>query len=160
MGEPASIVTSRRLEWSETDPMGRWHYSAALRFVEHAETTLHTRLGIEEEAFRRMPRLNLAVDFLGPLHYAEVARTALAVEHVGRSSLRYAFTIARDGTDMTDGDIARDGTDVAARTGVSDLIDVARGTLTIVWFDPATGRSTPWPEHLRELFAAAGPQGG
>ncbi|MEV4754432.1 thioesterase family protein [Micromonospora sp. NPDC049559] len=136
MGEPASIVTSRRLEWSETDPMGRWHYSAALRFVEHAETSLHERLGIGSEAFSRMPRLNLTVDFLGPLHYAEVARTALAVEHVGRGSLRYAFTIARD------------------------RVDLARGTLTIAWFDPGTGRTAPWPEHIRELFTAAGPQEG
>ncbi|MFC7550771.1 acyl-CoA thioesterase [Plantactinospora sp. GCM10030261] len=136
MGEPASIVTSRRLEWSETDPMGRWHYAAALRFVEHAETSLHERLGIEREVFDRMPRLNLSVDFLGPLRYAEVARSTLTVQHVGRSSLRYAFRITHDD------------------------VDVARGTLTIVWFDPATGRAAPWPEHLRTLFTAAGPQGG
>ncbi|WP_422768845.1 acyl-CoA thioesterase [Plantactinospora sp. WMMC1484] len=136
MGEPASIVTSRRLEWSETDPMGRWHYATALRFVEHAETSLHERLGVAQQAFNQMPRLNLTVDFLGPLHYAEVAQTTLAVEHVGRSSLRYAFTIARSG------------------------VVVARGTLTIAWFDPATGRTAPWPEQIRELFTAAGPQGG
>jgi acyl-CoA thioester hydrolase len=136
MGEPASIVTSRRLEWSETDPMGRWHYSALLRFVEHAETSLHERLGVEQAEFGRMPRLNLTVDFLGPLHYADVARTTLAVEYVGRSSLRYAFTIARGGA------------------------AVARGTLTIAWFDPATGRTAPWPEHIRKLFTEAGPQEG
>lgn len=130
--EPASIVTSRRLEWSETDPMGRWHYSSVLRFVETAETLLHVSLGIEQEAFPRMPRLNVTADFLGPLHYAEVAETTLAVEHVGRSSLRYAFTISRDG------------------------VALARGTLTVVWFDPETGRSAPWPEHLRKLFTEGG----
>lgn len=135
MGEPASIATSRRLEWSETDPMGRWHYSALLRFIEHAETSLHERLGVEQEAFSRMPRLNLTVDFLGPLHYAEVALTALAVEHVGRSSLRYAFAVARGGTDL------------------------ARGTMTIAWFDPATGRTAPWPEHILKLFNESGPVG-
>ncbi|MDG4785338.1 thioesterase family protein [Micromonospora sp. WMMD1102] len=136
MAEPASIVTSRRLEWSETDPMGRWHYSTALRFVEHAETSLHQRLGVGMEALRRMPRVNVTVDFLGPLHHTDVAQTALAVEHVGRSSLRYAFSIARDG------------------------VDVARGSLTIAWYDPATGRTAPWPEEIRELFTAAGPQEG
>jgi acyl-CoA thioester hydrolase len=82
-----------------------------------------------------MPRLNLTVDFLGPLHHTEVAHTTLAVEHVGRSSLRYAFTIARDAAVL------------------------ARGTLTIAWFDPATGRTAPWPDDLRTLFAESGPLG-
>ncbi|GAA4712515.1 acyl-CoA thioesterase [Phytohabitans rumicis] len=136
MGEPASIITRRRLEWSETDPMGRWHYSAMLRFVESAETELLVRLGVEHEVGGRTPRLNLTVDFLGALHYAEVAQTTLAVEHVGRSSLRYAFTVSRSGTAL------------------------ARGSLTIAWFDPDTGRTAPWPEHLRKAFTEAGLQEG
>jgi acyl-CoA thioester hydrolase len=134
VGTPASVVLQRRLEWSETDAMGRWHYAVVLRFVESAETLLQHRLGIEREAFPRLPRLNVNVDFLGPLHYSEVARVELAVAHVGRSSLRYAFTVDRDGTSL------------------------ARGTMTVVWFDPETGRSAPWPEHLRKLFLESGPQ--
>ena len=134
MGTPASVVLRRRLEWSETDPMGRWHFSVVFRFVEAAETLLHHRLGIEREAFPRMPRLNVTADFLGALHYSEVADVHLAVEHVGRSSLRYAFAISRDSAPL------------------------AKGTMTVVWFDPATGRSAPWPEHLRKLLLGAGPQ--
>jgi acyl-CoA thioester hydrolase len=133
MAERASIVTRRRLEWSETDPMDRWHYSVVLRFVESAETLLHHRLGIQHDEFRRMPRLNVTVDFLGALHYDETAETALAVEHVGRSSMRYAFTVSRDGRPL------------------------ARGTMTVAWFDPETGRSAPWPDRLRKLFGGSGP---
>lgn len=136
MAEPASIVTHRRLEWSETDPMDRWHYSVVLRFVESAETLLHHRLGIRHDEFRRMPRLNVNVDFLGALHYDETAETALSVEHVGRSSMRYAFTIRRRERAL------------------------ARGTMTVAWFDPETGRSAPWPDRLRKLFAESGPVSG
>jgi acyl-CoA thioester hydrolase len=134
--DPASIVVRRRLEWSETDPMGRWHYFAALRFVEEAETLLHHRLGLERETFPRMPRVNVTVDFLGPLHYSDVAETTLAVDHVGSSSLRYRFSVNMDGDPL------------------------ARGTMTVVWFDPATGRSAPWPDHLRKAFTEAGRQEG
>jgi acyl-CoA thioester hydrolase len=114
--------------------MGRWHYTVVFRFVEAAETLLHSRLGIEREAFPRMPRLNVTTDFLGPLHYSEVADVHLAVEQMGRSSLRYAYRIDRDGTTL------------------------ARGTMTVVWFDPETGRSAPWPEHMRKLLLESGPQ--
>jgi acyl-CoA thioester hydrolase len=114
--------------------MGRWHYTAVFRFVETAETLLHQRLGVGQDSFPRMPRVNVSVDFLGPMHYAEVAEVRLAVEHVGRSSLRYAFAVYRDGTPL------------------------ARGTMTVAWFDPATGRTAPWPDHLRKLLLEAGPQ--
>ncbi|MEO3742023.1 thioesterase family protein [Plantactinospora sp. B5E13] len=136
MAEPASIVTSRRLEWSETDPADRWHYGAVLRFVESAETLLHHRLGVPDADFRRMVRVNLTVDYLGSLHFGEVGQTTLAVEDVGRTSLRYAFHVARDGTPL------------------------ARGTLTVVLLDPATGRGAPWPDRLRTLLTQAGPQEG
>jgi acyl-CoA thioester hydrolase len=134
LGSPASVVLRRRLEWSETDPMGRWHYSVVFRFVEAAENLLHHRLGIEHETFPQMPRLNVTADFLGALHYGEVAEVHIAVEHMGRSSLRYAFAISRDMTAL------------------------ARGTMTVAWFDPETGRSAPWPEYLRKLLLEAGPQ--
>lgn len=136
MAEPASIVTRHRLEWSDTDPADRWHYAVVLRFVESAEKQLHDRLGVPVEDFRRMPRVNLTVDYLGSLHFGEVAQTTLAVEHVGRGSLRYAFTVARDGTPL------------------------ARGALTVVWLDPHTGRSAPWPDRLRALLTGSGPQEG
>jgi acyl-CoA thioester hydrolase len=133
---PASVVLRRRLEWSETDPMGRWHYSSVFRFVESAESQLHTGLGFEREAFPRMPRMNFTVDFLGALHYTETAEVRLVVESMGRSSLRYGFTISRNGTVL------------------------ARGSMTVVWFDPDTGRSAPWPEHLRKLLWESGPVPG
>jgi acyl-CoA thioester hydrolase len=133
MAEPASIAFERRLEWSETDPMGRWHYSAVFKFVEAAETALHMRLGIAQETFPRLPRAQLTVDFLAPLHFSEVAQIHLAVERVGRSSLRYVFAICQGTTEL------------------------ARGGMTVVWVDPVTERSAPWPDHLREVLMSAGP---
>lgn len=134
MTAPASILLQRRLEWSETDPMGRWHYSSVLRFVETAESLLHHRLGIEHETFPRMPRRNITVDYLGPLRYSEIAEVGLRVDFLGKSSLRYAFTIARAGQTL------------------------AQGTMTVVWYDPQTQRGAPWPDQLRKLLTESGPQ--
>jgi acyl-CoA thioesterase FadM len=132
MAEPASIVVRRRLEWSDTDPADRWHYGVVLRFVESAEKELQDQLGITATDARSMPRVNLTVDYLGALHFGEVAETTLAVEHVGRASLRYAFSVAREGTTL------------------------ARGTLTVVWIDAGTGRGSPWPDRLRALLTGSG----
>src|SRR5436309_592020 len=49
-GSPASIVVQRRIEWPDTDASGRYHNTAAFRFIEVAETTLLDRPAADEAA--------------------------------------------------------------------------------------------------------------
>jgi acyl-CoA thioester hydrolase len=142
-GLPASVVFERRIEWSETDPMGRWHYSTVLRLVEAAESLLHQRLGIEQETFPRMPRVHLEVSFTGPLHYAETAEVRLRVDRIGRSSLRYAFEVLRH--------------ELPASGAGAGPQPAAHGTMTVVWYDLDGSTPAPWPERLRTLLGTAGP---
>jgi acyl-CoA thioester hydrolase len=142
-GLPASVVFERRIEWSETDPMGRWHYSTVLRLIEAAETLLHQRLGIEQETFPRMPRVHLEVSFTGPLHYAETAEVRLRVDRIGRSSLRYAFDVLRHR--------------LPADSDGAEPEPAAHGTMTVVWYDLDGSTPAPWPKRLRTLLGTAGP---
>jgi len=116
----------------DTDAAGIWHWTTAMRFAEAAEAELHTALGIEDRTFGVTPRLAVAAEFRAPLRFNDVVRTDLVVERVGRSSVVYAFTLARDG-------------EVAAEGRVTACLVEADG-----------GRAVPWPDDLRRALEHGG----
>lgn len=131
---PARVRVQRRVEWAQTDAAGHHHWTAVLHWAEQAETVLHERLGIADVTFGREPRVNATVDFTERLYFRQAVDVDFAVEHVGTTSARYAFTVTRDG------------------------VTAARGTLSTVLVDPGTGRPSPWPEELRTALTAGGQQ--
>ncbi|HLR97117.1 MAG TPA: acyl-CoA thioesterase [Jiangellaceae bacterium] len=135
-GPAASVVVERRVDWMDTDAAGQHHNTAITRMVEAAEAVLHTRLGIAGETFGRTPRARSETNFRARLRFNDVVRTALWVAEMGRTSLRYEFTVHR-GQEL-----------------------VADGALVIVSFDPERERTVEWPEHQRSLLLRGGPQGG
>lgn len=135
-GAGASVVIERRIEWMDTDAAGQHHNTSIMRLVEAAEAVLHTRLGIVGETFGRTPRARSEINFCSPLRFNDRVRVALWVEEVGRTSLRYGFTVHRD--------------DALA----------ADGALTIVSVDPEGGRPVAWAQHQRNSLLTAGPQQG
>lgn len=134
MQDPARVRIRRRVEWAQTDAAGHHHWTAVLHWAEQAETVLHERLGIADVTFGREPRVNVTVDFTERLYFRQAVDVDFAVEHVGTTSARYAFTVTRDG------------------------VTAARGTLSTVLVDPGTGRPSPWPEELRTALTAGGQQ--
>lgn len=131
----ASVEVRRRVEWADTDAAGHHHNTAVLRWLEHAETVLHERLGIAEQTFGKTPRVRIEMDFTERLYFRDIVVIQLAVAAVGRASLTYSFEVTRAGT-------------VAAR-----------GRLVIVY--AATGQGAqPWPEQIRQALTEAGPQPG
>lgn len=135
-GQGASVVVERRIEWMDTDAAGQHHNTSIMRMVEAAEAVLHTRLGIAKETFGRNPRVRSEMNFRRRLRFNDLVRTALWVAEVGRTSLRYEFTVHSEG----------------------DL--VADGALVVVSFDPEQERTVEWLEHQRTLLLTAGSQGG
>jgi acyl-CoA thioester hydrolase len=124
----ASISIDRPLEWMDTDAAGIWHYSTVIRFAEHAELELHTRLGIAERTFGMTPRARIEFDFLSPVRFGDVVTTTLTVASVGRTSIVY--------------DLLLDGTDGA----------FARGRIVTVLTDAPGGRPTEVPDDLRVVL--------
>ncbi len=131
---PAGICILRRVEWMDTDAAGIWHWTTAMRFAEAAEAELHTALGIVDRTFGVTPRLAVAAEFRAPLRFNDVVRVDFRVDRVGRTSVAYAFTLARE--------------DVLA----------AEGRVTTCLVDGAGGRARPWPDDLRAALEHGGRQ--
>ena len=129
----ASIVVERRIEWPDTDASGRWHNTAAFRFVEVAETALLERLGLLDEIYGRLPRVRIEADFKELLLFRDLLECAIEVVAVGRSSITYDFEMRKGGE-----------TSVKAKV-VAVLLD-------------ESGRPSEWSDDHRRVLLNAGPQ--
>lgn len=138
MADPARIVAVRRVEWSDTDAAGVFHWGTAFRMVEAAEALLHDRLGIRERTFGRTPRVHVEASYSREFRFFERVAVELRVASVGRTSLRYAFALRPEGEQ---------------EAGVE-------GELVIVYVtEQPAGKSEPWPADLREKLEGAGDLG-
>lgn len=126
-------MIERRIEWADTDASGKYHNTAALRYVEAAETTLLDRLGIVHELYGRHPRVHISADFLESLRFRDPVEVSLTVEAVGATSVTYSFEIRS-----------------------SDRV-CARGRMVAVYL-AGPGKTEPWPDEYRRLFEESGPQ--
>jgi acyl-CoA thioesterase FadM len=130
--DPARIVLRRRIEWIDTDAAGIYHWTTAFRLAEAAEAALHTALGIADRTFGVTPRVGVTAEFKRPLRFNDPVQVELAVDALGRSSVRYSLAI----------------------TGPEGL--AVAGHLTACLIDAASGRATPWPDDLRSRLATGG----
>jgi YbgC/YbaW family acyl-CoA thioester hydrolase len=135
VASPARVKVRRRVEWSDTDAAGIYHWSTALKFVEEAERALHDALGITGQTFGRTPRVRIEADFRRSLRFNDVAEVDLAVGGIGRTSLEYRFRVTHD-----------------------DEVCV-EGAATIVHLDRPEGAPEPWPADVRDRLAAGGDLG-
>ncbi|WP_436771583.1 acyl-CoA thioesterase [Yinghuangia sp. YIM S09857] len=139
-GNPASVAIERRVEWSDTDAAGHYHFSAVQRWAEAAEAVLLRRLGLDH-LFGSTPRVHYEADFHRRLWFGETVTVELRVTKVGTTSLHYAFEVR--------------GSEGVAATGAVAVVHsavVPRGTAAE---GPA---SRPWPDDVRRALAHAGPQ--
>jgi acyl-CoA thioester hydrolase len=90
-------VERARVAWVDTDAGGRIHFTAAFRWIEAAETALMRRLGFLNEAWGDYPRRKVEAEYLQVLRFEDEIEVRLRVDKVGRTSITYAWTIAKDG---------------------------------------------------------------
>jgi YbgC/YbaW family acyl-CoA thioester hydrolase len=90
-------VLQTRVAWVDTDAGGRIHFTAAFRWAEAAETELMRRLGLGREHWGGYPRRKVEAEYLKVLRFDDEVELRLRVENVGRTSVTYAWTIAKDG---------------------------------------------------------------
>jgi acyl-CoA thioester hydrolase len=117
-------VEQARVAWVDTDAGGRIHFTAAFRWAETAETALMRRLGMLGSEWGDYPRRKVEAEYLKVLCFEDEIEIRLRVENVGRTSVTYAWTIARDGDPHI------------------------KGRHTVVHVD-AEGRPEPLPDTLR-----------
>lgn len=134
MGAPARVRVPLVVEWPDTDAGGHYQNMVVLRWLQVGERELHERLGIVEQTFGSTPRVRVEADFTHRLYFADRVVLDFAVESVGRTSVRYTFTVTK-----YDGTLA------------------ARGAVVSVYL-PAAGaeRPEPWPDDVRRALLEAG----
>ncbi len=93
----AEQVERTRVAWVDTDAGGRIHFTAAFRWAETAETELMRRLGVLGPEWGDFPRRKVEAEYLSVLRFDDEIEIRLRVENVGRTSITYAWTIAKDG---------------------------------------------------------------
>ena len=108
------------------------HFSWFFRYMEEAEHALWRSVGMSiappdpEVGF---PRVNATCDFKAPLKFEDEVEVHIAVETLGRRSIRYACTLRR-GTDivatgsMTSACVTRDENGHARSTDVPESVRV------------------------------------
>lgn len=88
-------TVERRIEFSDVDLSGRYHYSTAIRLLEAAEVELLDRIGLLADTYTSMPRAHVEFDFHVPLRLRNLAEVTIRVAEVGRSSVTFACLIRR-----------------------------------------------------------------
>ena len=89
-------VERDRVAWVDTDAGGRIHFTAAFRWAEKAETGLARKLGLLDR-WGSYPRRRVEAEFLKVLVFEDEIEVRIRVERVGRTSITYAWEIAKDG---------------------------------------------------------------
>jgi acyl-CoA thioester hydrolase len=90
-------IERARVAWVDTDAGGRIHFTAVFRWAEAAETALMRRLGFLDGTWGDYPRRKVEAEYLQVLRFEDEIETRLRVDKVGRTSITYAWTIAKDG---------------------------------------------------------------
>jgi YbgC/YbaW family acyl-CoA thioester hydrolase len=90
-------VERTRVAWVDTDAGGRIHFTAAFRWAEQAETALMRRLGLLDSGCGDYPRRKVEAEYLKVLRFEDEIEIRLRVENVGRTSVTYSWTVAKDG---------------------------------------------------------------
>ena len=94
MAAPRHVLQSR-VAWVDTDAGGRIHFTAAFRWAEAAETALLRSLGLLDD-WADYPRRKVEAEYLAVLRFEDEFELELAPEHVGTTSVTYAWEVRRD----------------------------------------------------------------
>ena len=124
---PVEHRERRRVAWVDTDAGGRIHFTAVFRYAEAAETALRRELGLLGD-WGDYPRRRVEADYLSVLRFEDEVEVRIVPERLGRTSITWAWEIARDGETCV------------------------RGRHTAVHVG-ADERPSPLPEHVRRALS-------
>ncbi len=103
------FMTSRRVEFSDTDMAGILHFSSYYRYMEETEHGYFRSLGLsimhkqDDGSVIGWPRVSAACSFMAPAHFEDVLQIRLSVERRGVKSLTLAYEFWRDDMQVAKG---------------------------------------------------------
>jgi acyl-CoA thioester hydrolase len=105
-----AFVTTRRVEFSDTDAAGIAHFAAFFRMMEQAEHELLRSVGLsvvtrDGAGTMSWPRVAAKCDFRAAARFEDLLEIEVRVVRVGARSVTYAHRFLRDGQELAAGEI-------------------------------------------------------
>ena len=103
------FVTSRRVEFRDTDAAGIVHFTAFFFWMESVEHELLRSVGVPvvergaDGVDASWPRVSASCDYVSAARFGDEIEVAAAVAEIGRSSITYVFTFSHGGVDVARG---------------------------------------------------------
>ena len=136
----ATMETQRRLihttcipiRWGDMDALRHVNNTVYFRYMEQARVEWFEDLGYAvNPAQETLVIINASCTFLRPLSYPGTVEVRMYAGHLGRSSFPTYYELRLQGDERI----------------------YAEGAAKVVWMNPATGRSIPLPEKLRQIVS-------
>ena len=87
----------RKVAFADTDASARAHFTAILRYVEEAEHEFFSARGMAVISdLHGWPRVHVDCDYRAPLAFGDEVVVQIVVQVVGKTSLKYTFTVKKD----------------------------------------------------------------
>ena len=107
---PTAFVTSRRVEFSDTDAAGIMHFAAFFRMMEQAEHELLRSVGLSVVAHDAVgtiswPRVSAKCDFRSAARFEDLLQIEVRIIRLGAKSITYAHRFVKDGQELATGEI-------------------------------------------------------
>ena len=105
-----AFITSRRVEFSDTDAAGIMHFVAFFRMMEQAEHDLLRSVGLsvvmhDSAGTISWPRVNAKCDFTAAARFEDLLEIEVRIARLGKRSVTYAHRFLRDGKELAGGEI-------------------------------------------------------
>jgi 4-hydroxybenzoyl-CoA thioesterase/acyl-CoA thioester hydrolase len=106
----ATFITTRRVEFSDTDAAGIAHFAAFFRMMEQAEHELLRSIGLSvvmHDAAGKIswPRVNAKCDFQSAARFEELLEIEVRIARLGKRSVTYSHRFLRGGEQLATGEI-------------------------------------------------------
>lgn len=109
MSHSAQFVTTRRVEFSDTDMAGIIHFANYYRYMEEAEHAYFRSLGLSimqvqpDGSVIGWPRVSASCSFEAPAYFEDIVEVRLNVVRKGVKSLNYEIEFWRGATRLAHG---------------------------------------------------------
>jgi acyl-CoA thioester hydrolase len=105
-----AFVTSRRVEFRDTDAAGIMHFAAFFCLMEAAEHDLLRSVGLsvvthDSAGKISWPRVAARCDFKAAARFEELLTLEVRIARLGEKSIAYAHRVLRDGQELASGEI-------------------------------------------------------
>jgi acyl-CoA thioester hydrolase len=105
-----AFLTSRRVEFSDTDAAGMMHFVAFFRMMEQAEHDILRSVGLsvvmhDAEGKISWPRVAAKCDFQAAARFDDLLQIEVRIARLGERSITYAHRFLRDGAVLANGEV-------------------------------------------------------